>query len=166
MCTCFFILVICTYIHIHIFIWCRFVYHTMHVHTLSYTARFLHIYIYAYIHTYIQIIQDRGIRALCMVYTYTYTYTYIHTYIHTYKHTNYTGSWYPRTLQGVYIYIYSYIHTYIQTTQDRGIRALCKCLGKESILSQLNICDNQVHSEGGKFLGRALQTNTSLLEVS
>jgi hypothetical protein len=48
---------------------------------------------------------------------------------------------------------------------DRGTRALCKCLGKDSVIAQLSLCDNHIHSEGGKFLGRALQTNSSLLQV-
>jgi hypothetical protein len=43
---------------------------------------------------------------------------------------------------------------------------LCKCLGKESVISSLNLCDNQIHSEGGKFIGRVLQSNSCLLDMN
>uniref|UniRef100_A0A7S3GGA2 T-complex-associated testis-expressed protein 1 n=1 Tax=Palpitomonas bilix TaxID=652834 RepID=A0A7S3GGA2_9EUKA len=46
---------------------------------------------------------------------------------------------------------------------DRGTRALAKILSPATcVLSHLNLADNQVHAEGGKFLGRAMQVNVSL----
>ena len=34
------------------------------------------------------------------------------------------------------------------------------------ILTCLNLADNQIHAEGGKYLGRALRRNESLIELN
>lgn len=43
---------------------------------------------------------------------------------------------------------------------------LAKLLGSKSVLMTLNLADNQVHSEGGRYLGRALRHNESLCELN
>ena len=45
---------------------------------------------------------------------------------------------------------------------DRGVKALAKLLGPTAVLVSLDLCDNHVHADGGKYLGRALRVNSSL----
>ena len=63
---------------------------------------------------------------------------------------------------------------------NHGIRLLTKLIGASSILTNLNLADNQIHAEvtsqhegilglvlqGGRYLGRALRVNDSLLSVN
>jgi Leucine-rich repeat (LRR) protein len=43
---------------------------------------------------------------------------------------------------------------------------LSKLLGENSVLTTLNLADNQVHSEGGRYLARGLRENDSLLQLN
>ncbi|CAM9783753.1 unnamed protein product, partial [Choristocarpus tenellus] len=52
---------------------------------------------------------------------------------------------------------------------NHGARLLSKLLGERSVLVSLNMADNQastVHAEGGRYLGRALRTNKSLVDLN
>ena len=45
---------------------------------------------------------------------------------------------------------------------DRGVKALAKLLDDRAVLVALNLSDNHVHADGGKYFGRALKLNSSL----
>lgn len=49
---------------------------------------------------------------------------------------------------------------------NHGVRLLAKLLGARSVIMTLNLADNQIHADGGKYLGRALQRNESLLDLN
>ena len=43
---------------------------------------------------------------------------------------------------------------------------MARLLGETSVITSLNLCDNEVHGEGGKALGRVLTRNRSLLSLN
>jgi Ran GTPase-activating protein (RanGAP) involved in mRNA processing and transport len=43
---------------------------------------------------------------------------------------------------------------------------LSKLLGDNSVISTLDLSDNQIHSEGGRYLARGLRENDSLLSLN
>ena len=43
---------------------------------------------------------------------------------------------------------------------------LSKLLGENSVLTTLNLSDNQIHAEGGRYLARGLRENDSLLQLN
>ena len=57
-------------------------------------------------------------------------------------------------------------HRMLRQVADRGARALARLLGEASVLTSVNLCDNEVHGEGGKALGRVLARNKSLLSLN
>eukprot|EP00903_Cladosiphon_okamuranus_P010296 g9745.t2 len=61
--------------------------------------------------------------------------------------------------------------TYLDVSHNKitnhGTRLLSKLLGENSVLSSLNLADNQqIHAEGGRYIGRALRSNTSLVSLN
>lgn len=48
----------------------------------------------------------------------------------------------------------------------RGVRALAKLLDGSSVISLLELHDNQIHTEGAKSLARAFKNNKCLLSVN
>ena len=42
------------------------------------------------------------------------------------------------------------------------MKALAKLLDERAVLMSLNLSDNHVHADGGKYFGRALKLNSSL----
>ena len=42
---------------------------------------------------------------------------------------------------------------------DRGVKALAKLLNERSVVLSLNLNDNHIHADGGKYFGRALKLN-------
>ena len=45
-------------------------------------------------------------------------------------------------------------------------RLPCQALGTSSVLTDLDLCDNQIAADGGRYLGRALKTNQVLLHLN
>ena len=43
---------------------------------------------------------------------------------------------------------------------------LAKLLGPHSVVLSLNLCDNMITSDGGRYLGRALRGNESLVDLN
>jgi hypothetical protein len=47
-----------------------------------------------------------------------------------------------------------------------GVRLLSKLLGPKSVVAVVNLSDNEVHADGGKYLGRALKKNDSVTDLN
>lgn len=49
---------------------------------------------------------------------------------------------------------------------DRGLRALAKLIDKHSVISWLDLSDNQLHTDSGRALGRALGHSKALVSLN
>ena len=49
---------------------------------------------------------------------------------------------------------------------DRGVKAIARLLDDRCVVISLNLSDNHVHADGGKYFGRALKLNVSLQNLN
>ena len=48
---------------------------------------------------------------------------------------------------------------WLQPSAPPQLTLACQALGPNSVLTNLSLCDNQIHADGGRYLGRALKAN-------